>query len=252
MNGARTRLTSPRYVAILRRAKKRGASPEMAIRQAWRLALSPVRAGREWRRWKNVSAPLRWYGPVLALGLFAGLPLTFIHLGIYPLLILVLWLWMLMLFTAGHLWWLGKRAYPAARSALRMDALLSILVPFHAMRAHEIASVHAMGTTHPIGLMLATGDLENAWLARFLRRILHPLPESPEEQRRSAILRPFLAHALSRTGKGLLDFDTEPDRTDDPESTCYCPRCHGRYLRQARSCPDCKGVELVRFREILP
>jgi hypothetical protein len=246
-NGTRTRITSPRCVGVLRRAKNRGASEETAVRQAWRLALSPVRAGREWRRWEKVSGSLRLYGPVLALGVFAGLPLTYIYLGVLPMVILVVWLWLLMVCTAAHLWWLGKRAYPDARSALRMDALLSLLVPFHAMRAHEIASVHAMGATHPVGLMLSTGDLENPWLSTFVRRVLHPLPTSPEEARFSAAMKPLLSKALSQKGRHLQDYDLEPDQSEDPETTRYCPRCHGRYLDQVEACPDCGGMKLVNF-----
>lgn len=249
-NGTRTRMTSPRWVSFLRGAKNRGASPEMAVRLAWRLALSPGRAQREWRRWKRVSRSLRLYGPVLALGVFAGLPLTYLYLGVYPLLMLVVWLWLLMVVTAAHLWWLGKRAYPDAGSALRMDALLSLVVPFHAMRAFEIASVHAMGTTHPIGLMLSTGDLENPWLCHFIRRVLHPLPASPEEARLSAALKPLLSGALAQKGMRLEDYGTEPDRTDDPESTGYCPRCHGRYLGHVKVCPDCSGIKLLRYQGI--
>lgn len=246
-NGTRTRITSPRCIGLLRRAKNRGADVETAVRQAWRLALSPVRAEREWRRWRKVSSSLRVYGPVLALGVFGGLPLTYIYFGILPLVMLVAWLWLLMVCISAHLWWLGKRAYPEARSALRMDALLSLLVPFHAMRAHEIASVHAMATTHPVGLMLATGDLENPWLSGFVRRILHPLPGSSEECRFSAALKPLLSDALSGKGKRLEDYDIEPDRSEDPETTRYCPRCHERYLAHVEVCPDCSGIKLVSF-----
>jgi len=83
------------------------------------------------------------------LGFFAGLPLVYIYKGGVPTLIFRLWLWSLMAWTAGHLWWLGGKVYPGARSDLRMDALLAMLVPFHAIRATEIAAGHAMGTTHP-------------------------------------------------------------------------------------------------------
>ncbi|RYD46579.1 MAG: hypothetical protein EOP85_07170, partial [Verrucomicrobiaceae bacterium] len=226
--GSSTRMTSPRYVDLLRRAKQRGASPRGAVTLAWRLALSPTRAGREWRRWMKVSGPFRISGPLLATGFFGGLPLTYIYLGIIPMLIVVAWLWLLMIWTAARLWWLGRRAYPAARTALRMDAFLCLFVPFHAMRAFEIASVHAMGTTHPVALILSSGDSDNPWLAKFVRRILHPLPGSPGEVGFSAAFKPMLARALAHQKKSLADYDLPSDRSDDPESTCYCPRCHAR------------------------
>lgn len=247
VDGLKTRISSPRCIDMLRRAKLRGATPEAAVRQAWRLALSPARAGREWRRWKLVSRPLRWYGPILTLGGFVGLPLAYLKLGTLPTLMLALWLWFTMGWTAAHLWWLGKRVYPGARSALRMDAVLSLLVPFHAMRAMEIASVHAMGTTHPVGLILSSGDLENPWLGRFVRRILYPLPGAEEDIAFSTALHMPLTRALLGCGRNLSDFDVSPDHSNDPAAACYCPRCHGRYLARVTTCPDCDGVVLRSF-----
>jgi len=232
---------------MLRRAKQRGATPKAAVIQSWRAALSPVRARREWQRWKLVSRPFRWHGPVLTLGFFGGLPWTYVTCGSAVAAILGLWLWCLMAWIALHLWWLGKRVYPDARADLRMDALLALLVPFHAMRACEIAAVHAMGTTHPVGLILSTRDFENPWLARFARKLLYPLPAHAEDAGFSAALQPLLAEALSSSGARLQDFDKPPDRSDDPQASGYCPRCHSIYLVGIVACPDCLGMELKRF-----
>lgn len=245
--GTRTRTTSPRFVDLLRRAKHRGATPQAAITQVWRLALSPTRAAREWRRWKMVSSTLRVLAPMLTLGTFVGLPLSYIHLGILPMIILLAWLWMLMISISANLWWLGRRAYPAARPALRMDAFLSLFVPFHAMRAAEIASLHAMGTTHPAGLILSTGDTGNPWLHTFVRHILHPLPGSPQDAAFTAAVKPILSAALASRGKQLSDYDTIPDHSEDPETVAYCPRCHARYLPHIKACPDCKDTPLRPF-----
>jgi len=242
-----TRISSPRAIEVLKRARRRGATPHAAVRQAWRLALSPARAGREWRRWRMVAWPLRWSGPVLTLGFFVGLPLVYLYQGSRPAVCFALWLWCLMGCSAAHLWWLGKRVYPGARAALRMDALLSLLVPFHAMRALEMAAVHAMGTTHPAALILATRDLTNPWLAGFIRRILHPLPGVAEDAGFAAALRPVLATALARCGLSLDDFDGAPDRAGDAAAVAYCPRCHGRYLARVKACPDCRGMRLRDF-----
>jgi cytochrome c553 len=242
-----TRISSPRASEVLKRAKQRGASPPAAVRQAWRLALSPARAGREWRRWRLVSWPLRWTGPVLTLGFFVGLPLIYLYQGSHQAVFFTLWLWCLMGWSAAHLWWLGKRVYPGARAPLRMDALLSLLVPFHAMRALEIAAVHAMGTTHPVGLILSTRDLTNPWLAGYIRRILHPVPGMPDDAGFCAALRPVLATALARCGKKLEDYDAAPERAGDAAAVAYCPRCHGRYLAGVTACPDCGGMSLRAF-----
>jgi hypothetical protein len=247
VGASKIRISSPRCIEVLRRAKRRGGTPDAAVRQAWRLALSPGRAGREWRRWRLVSAPLRWHGPLLTLGFFVGLPMTYIYQGSLPAVYFGLWLWCLMGWTAARLWWLGRRVYPGAGSALRMDALLALLVPFHAMRALEIAAVHAMGTTHPVGLILSSPDLTNPWLGGFIRRVLHPLPGVAEDAGFSAALLPPLGAALSHRGKLLGDFDAAPERVADPAARAYCPRCHGRYLAGVRTCPDCRGLKLRDF-----
>ena len=238
------RLSSPRCIELLRHAKRRGNNPEAAVRLAWRLALSPDRAAREWRRWRLVSGSLRWLGPVLTLGFFVCLPLVYLYRGSQPAVLFTLWLWCLMGWTATHVWWLGQRVYPGARAALRMDALLSLLVPFHAMRALEIAAPHAMGTTHPVGLILSSRDLTNPWLGAFVRRILHPRPGVAEDAGFASAVRPPLAAALARCGKTLEDFDGAPDTVDDPTANAYCPRCHGRYLPEVTACPDCLGLPL--------
>lgn len=247
--GTKIRISSPRCVGFLHRAKLRGAAPEVAVRQAWRAALSPERSLREWRRWRLVSAPLRWYGLILTLGFFAGLPLAYVYLGSGRTLYFALWLWCVMALTAAHLWWLGKRVYPDAGAPLRMDALLALMVPFHAMRASEIAAVHAMGLTHPVGLIIATGDLENPWLGRFVRRILHPFPGDTGDAMFASALGPLMDPILARHGKTPADFDAAPDAAGDPDASRYCPRCHSLYQAQASTCGDCRNLEL---RSLLP
>ncbi len=243
----RVRISSPRCIEVLQRAKRRGATSHEAVRQAWRMALSPARAGREWRRWKLVSSQLRITGPVLAAGFFIGLPVVYVFMGTLEMLILAGWLWCVMAWTAAQLWWLGKRVYPGARSALRMDALLSLLVPFHAMRALEIASVHAMGTIHPVGLILSGRDFGNPLLARFIRGMLYPTPGQAEDAAFQAALKPLLGRALSHCGKMPEDFDQPPDRAGDREATRFCPRCHALYRAEVDSCSDCRGVIVTDF-----
>ena len=246
--GVRIRIGSPRCVAVLRRAKRRGATPQDAVRLAWRMALSPGNAGREWRRWKLASGLLGWYGLLLVLGFFIGLPFVYMYFGSFPAVWFALWLWLLMGCTAGHLWWLGRRVYPGVRSTLRMDALLALLVPFHAMRAYEIASAHAMGTIHPFGLILSSGDLDNPWLGGMIRRFLHPLPEMPDDATACAAMMPMLARVLAGFGKTPDDFDQAPDASNDVAAALYCPRCHGLYRPDVARCSDCRGMALRRLR----
>lgn len=247
----RTRVSSPRGIALLRRARKRGATLQEAIHQASRLAFSPARAGREWKRWRLVSATLHINATVLTAGFFIGLPLVYLKVGTLHTALLAAWLWFLMVWTACHLWWLGIRVYPDARQAFRTDALLALLVPFHAMRAAEIASVHAMATTHPVGMLLATGDIANPLLGKFVRQVLHPMPGRAEDRAFQSALRPILEKAHSLSGLATSLFDVAPNRVDDPAAARYCPRCHSVYLSEVSLCPDCQGVPLMDFAERL-
>ena len=236
-----TRLSSPRVLAVLSRARKRGLGPAEAVRRAWWMALSPERARREWARWRLVSGPLGWLCPILTVGFFAGLPYFYLYLDGFRTLMFVGWLWSVMLFIAGHVWWLG-RVYPAAKGALRMDALLAAIVPFHAMRVREIASVHAMGATHPVALLLSAGDTGNPWFVRWIREILHPRPGMPADAVFSAAVLPVLAPVLARMGHTPDGFSNPPASGDDPNATGYCPRCHGRFLPGVATCGDCGGL----------
>ena len=240
----KTRISSPRCIEVLLRAKHRGATPAEAVRHAWRLAMSPARAAREWERWQLASAPMRWLGPMLTVGFFAGLPATYIYRGSQAALWLVLCLWCLMAGTAARLWWLGNRVYPGARADLRMDAVLALLVPFHAMRAIEISAVHAMGISHPVSLILSKHDTSNQYLAGFVRQVLHPRPGVAADREISSLLRPLVAAALARSGMTLQDFDKVPGAAHAPAAGAYCPRCHGWFQPHVTSCPDCHGLHL--------
>lgn len=247
IGGVSARVSSTRMVDLFRRAKKRGLAPAEGIADAWRKALSPVRAAREWRRWQLVSSPLRPLCLTLTAGFFVGLPLTYIHAGILPMLGVVLFLWMLMLVIACRLWWLSRRVYPAAKAALRGDAFLCCVVPFHAMRALELAAVHAMATTHPAALLLSTGDTDNPWLATFSRSLLHSRPDVAHDDDRTALVRPLLEDALSSRGVRISDYESIPTKSGDEAATRYCPRCQSVFGSGADTCSDCRGVPLKEF-----
>lgn len=242
--GVKIRISSHRCVDSLRRSKSRGMTLVAAVQQAWKSALSPSRSRWEWKKWKLVSGPLRWYGALLTLGFWVGLPLVYIYWGSFTTVLFAMCLWALMVSVACNLWWLGKRVYPGARSAFRMDAFLALVVPFHAMRALEIASVHAMGCTHPVGLILSSEDSGNPWLARLARKVLYPLPRDEGNQAWCRAMRPLLARAFADFSKGLEQYDVPPDHSDDEAAASYCPRCHGLYLAGVLSCKDCPWIEV--------
>ncbi|WAC19299.1 hypothetical protein OVA24_18900 [Luteolibacter sp. SL250] len=247
VGGVSARVSSPRMVDLFRRAKKRGLPPADGIADAWKKAMSPHRAAKEWRRWRLVSSPLAPLCLLLTTGFFIGMPVTFLYAGVLPMLGVVLFLWVLMLVIGCRLWWLSRRVYPAAKAALRGDVFLCCVVPFHAMRALEVAAVHAMATTHPAALLLSTGDTENPWLGRFSRELLHPRPDVPHDDDRAALLRPLLEKALLPHNRDLSLYGTIPSDSGDEAATRFCPRCHSVFADGVDSCTDCKGVPLKAF-----
>lgn len=248
VGGVRVRCQSPLVVEPLRRWRARGVAPAAALRRIWRCQLDERRARRLLRRWQLVSSGLRWLPLLLVLGFFVGLPGLYLWGGPWLVLGWVLLLWGLMAVIACRVWWLGNRVFPAARAELRMDALLSLLVPFHAMRALEIVSVHAFAGVHPLALLVATGDLRNPWLGKFTRRVLHPRPENPGDEAMKRTVLPPLDPVLRRCGVAVADWDVPPVLNDDPEAVACCPRCHAHFAAGPVACPDCGGLPLVPLR----
>lgn len=245
--GIQLRISSPRLAAFLRDARSRGDSPREAVRRLWRASMSPRRALHEWKRWNLVARPLRLWGLLLTVGFFAGLPAVHLTRGGLATVALAAALWLVMACIAARLWWLGNRVYPDAKGAFTLDALLALLVPFHAMRASGIASVHALSMTHPAALLIGTNDLGNPWLAKCMRRILHPSPGIPGDAEVSGELLPVFTAALRFSGASPGDFDRIPDRSGDHQATRFCPRCHALFMDQVTHCPDCGGFPLRSF-----
>lgn len=241
------RCQSPTVMEPLREAKSRGLDPQTAIRRCAALSLSPARAKRDLKRWRIISAPLRLYGPVLTLGFFGGIPAAFIFVGPASALWLAAWLWCVMLTISLHLFWIAKNAYPSCRSEIRQEAFLSLIVPFHAMRALEIISVHVFARTHPAAILLASGATTHPWLHSFIRSLLFPRPNHTGDAARASTFLPEIEKILGRKNMKAVEFDSAPKHRDDPDASAYCPRCHGMFLKGRETCGDCGDMPLRPF-----
>lgn len=239
---ARVRLTSSRCLQVLWQGKKAGLSPAEALRKAWAESLSPSRAAAERKKWHIAAAPLRWMQPLLLMGFVAGLCLFVTQGDRFPLGLFLLWIFLVMVMIAGHVWWLGKKIYTSNKSDLMTDVFLCCLVPFHAMRAAEAVARHAMGGVHPFALLLRYAPA-NPWLLRELRQICHPRPGNIEEEVRYDAMKSLLQNLLSQRGLAWSDFHQAPTHRE-PGEVRYCPRCHALYLEGASHCRDCGNYPL--------
>jgi hypothetical protein len=245
----KARVTSPRAVAGLLGDIARGTPVAEAVREQWRRSLSAGRAAGEWKKWRVASGGLRWCVPLLAPGFFGVLPLYYLYLGTRPVMALAGILWLCMAAAAANLWWLGSRPYREARPALRMDSLLCLLVPFHAMRALEEAANHAMAGTHPAALLVGTGDLDNPWLKRHMRNLLYPRPGVDGDIALAEMALAPLEEELIKRGRTRADYDQPPARGRGEDGAKYCPRCHSFYSAETMICADCRGIGLKNVQE---
>ena len=243
----RIRCQSPAAMEPLREGKSLGLDYQSAIRRCAALALSPARAKRDLKRWRIVSTPLRLYCPALTLGFFGGIPAAYIFIGSASALYLVAWLWCVMLAISLHLFWIAKHAYPSCRSEIRQNAFLSLIVPFHAMRALEITSVHVFARTHPAAILFASNSTDHPWLHSFIRSLLYPRPIQPGDAARATTFLPEVEKILQIKNMKAVDFDVAPKQEDDPDASLYCPRCHGMFLRGKGTCGDCGDMPLRLF-----
>ena len=217
---------------------------EEAVRDEWRRSLSVRRARRTWQWWRLAADGFAWSVPFLAPGFFLALPAYYFFLGAKAALLLAGGLWLLMVATAFRLWWLaGRLGNPSGRS-LRMDSVLAMIVPFHAMRAVEEGAVPVMARTHPAAFLLAHRPHDSPWLGMFVRRLLHPRPGVKGDQALADLVLPQLKDETSRLGLDCARWDVPPIRRAGLDGDRYCPRCHSLYRKSARTCEDCLGLPL--------
>lgn len=248
VRGVRVMLTGARMMESLWRGKKAGLTPADAVMDVWRESLSMPRAAGEWKKWRLATASLRWLQPILFTGFVSGLVLYFFDAEQFPLGLFLGWMWLMMVMIACQLRYLSRRLYRSSRGEFLLDAFLCCTVPFHAMRASEIAVRPVLGNIHPFA-MVARYDTQNPWLVRQLRQIAHPRPGKLEDEILFAAMQPLLIGVMIKLQRTWSDFDEVPTTPRDEGDDCFCPRCHSYYLAGVESCRDCGDYPLRSFRK---
>ena len=194
-------------------------------------------------RWEGFRADTKgvFWGTNLGFFLlFMGLPLVWRLLGVESPALLI---------TAGILLTCGVitailhhsahgKYFPDRTGERWQQTLLIALLPTHACRAHDLLGRPLLEKFHPLvlaALALPKGRFEKL-ARRTLRSLRHPLPPASAANPPTP-LEIFLAE------QGITLTAPAPN----PGATHYCPRCESQFSPPAETCPDCRGMALVKL-----
>lgn len=207
---------------------------------------------------RRLSLPLRIWGGMLFIWLFAGLPTILRvpacrpYLTEYLLLAVGLILVIAYRFSTAH-----QLLFPTQHSTRRLATLSLMLMPTAAMRAHYTLGRHLLHAAYPVSAAAALGDLATfrALARRVILDIHCPMrPEWPlEDENLSGTDLAFRAQLLGALedvvqGQGSdVAAITRPPLPADSSCKAYCPRCETHYIITDGACEHCGGIPLRPF-----
>jgi hypothetical protein len=215
-----------------------------AIRTAWERSFSLPRARAALKKWKLFRGPFLWLCPLLTLSFFVVLPFLFLKVGGREAALCGLWTLTVLLTIQVLLVVVGGRVFPKAKGVFWGEALMSLLLPFHAMRATRHGLPHAFAGIHPVALLLAAGQTKHPYLDEFSRRLRNPRPGNDGDAAWAALVQPLFSAACARAGAPI---PTDIGPVSEPGSDAWCPRCLALYQNPTTNCRDCSGLPLREF-----
>ncbi|MFO0728446.1 MAG: hypothetical protein U1E65_32015 [Myxococcota bacterium] len=141
-----------------------------------------------------------------------------------------------------------RALYPKLRWDRAMKMLLLCLSFPAAARARAWLGRDALAAFDPLAVasvLLEKPALE-AFAAPLWRRLEHPLTTELEPAAERERLRKAYRRLLGEFGIKTTDL-LAPPTPSGPEAKSYCPRCRAEYAEPSGACPECPGVERVRF-----
>lgn len=223
-----------------------GEEANDAIHRAWERSFSLPRARAALKKWRLFTSSFRWLCPLLTVAFFIGLPFLFLKVGGREAALFGLWMLTVLLTIQVLMVVVGGRIYPKAKGLFWGEALMSFLLPFHAMRAIHHGLPHAFAGIHPVALLLAAGQTTHPYLAGFARRLRYPRPGNEGDAAWASLVQPMFEAACRRAG---IPTPAEMPPAPDPGATAWCPRCLSLYQSGPTTCRDCSGLPL---RRVLP
>ena len=215
-----------------------------AIQRAWERSFSLPRARAALKKWRLFCGPFRWLCPMLTIAFFGVLPVLFFKVGGREAGLFGLWTLSVLLTIQILMVVVGGRVFPKAKGVFWGEALLSLLLPFHAMRATRHGLPHAFAGLHPVALLLAAGQTSHPYLDEFARRLRYPRPGNQGDAAWAELVRPLFHAACARAGAPIPE---EVAPAPDSGSAAWCPRCLALYNNTTVTCRDCSGLPLRGF-----
>ncbi|MFM7180593.1 MAG: hypothetical protein ACKO2G_03895, partial [Verrucomicrobiales bacterium] len=174
-----------------------------AIQRAWERSFSLPRARAALKKWRLFCGPFLWLCPLLTIAFFGVLPFLFFKVGGKETALFGLWTLTVLLTIQVLMVVVGGRIFPKAKGAFWGEAIISLLLPFHAMRATRHGLPHAFAGVHPVALLLAAGQTKHPYLNDFARRLRNPRPGNEGDAAWVALVQPLFQAACARAGAPL-------------------------------------------------
>lgn len=217
----------------------------------------PREAGRKVDSFRSLTRGLRIAANVLFLFLFGICPLLVWRFGLastlWPALlgIYAQTISIALLFSKAH-----RLIYPQDATQIFKPFLTMLLAAPSAIRAQDILARPLLEEFHPLAVAKALcSEQEFGELASTVMRDLHfPFPTTlpnefvgarSTEESFQRLLRDSLIRTLDLASK-LPRYLAPPAPTESVHAK-YCPRCRQQFTKDALSCPDCGGRELLTF-----
>jgi hypothetical protein len=220
--------------------------PRLAALRRSQRALSPLAVG--------LFIHLAILGPFL---LYAGVDigLTWLAIGIYLLMGLMLWLALAISFHVAY-----RRLFPCRGERSWHDLVTMYTSPAGAARAVDLLGRRLFELDHPLTLaMLVSSRGDQSSLAgAVLRDLDHPvLPICPSDDPRVVEVEGWFRNRCRESASammGRLGLNADELARAEPSSAdvSYCPRCLAEFTQSDVVCGDCGGRALIRGASELP
>jgi hypothetical protein len=149
--------------------------------------------------------------------------------------------------TVGF-WWATVALYGRAAKSLdatsgsvRRRQMVELLIsPLSALKAYSLLGKSGLTKKHPQAVTWAVVPLPtlHQWVRDFCQSPDGAEESPPSRVRHMADDLEWLNAMLLRRGTSLSEALASPRR--DPGAVCYCPRCHGQFIRPTTTCPSCE------------